>query len=106
LADGLEPEHVVEGRDREAVRRCQTERVRDLAEGLRRQTAAVLDLGELQRRHDGRQGARILRAYFLDPFVQRRFGHYRSTSPMTPSREPTIAIRSATAGSRMQVAVS
>ena len=32
--------------------------------------------------------------------------HYRSTSPMTPSSDPTIAMRSATAASCMQVAVA
>ena len=47
--DGLEVEHVVERRDRLAVRRRQVERLCDLLQGLRRQPAVLL-LREPQRR--------------------------------------------------------
>ena len=103
LADGLEPEHVVERRDREAVRGCQVERVGDVAERLLGQPAAVSLLRQLQRRHHGRQALRVPRPDLLDLVVERA---HRSTSPMTPSSEPTIAIMSAIAASVMQVAVA
>src|SRR5262249_51630810 len=102
LPDGLQVEHVVEGRDCVAVRRRQVQRVRDLADRVRRQPA-VLVLGEAERRD--RRGARALgkaRAHLLDLVVQR----HRSTSPITVSSEPTIAIMSATSASLMQVAVA
>src|SRR5919106_947987 len=90
-------EHVVEGRNRLAVRGGQPERLADVAECLGRQPAVAL-LGRAQRRQHGRADAlRIAGADLLDLVVEA--GH-RSTSPMTPSSEPTIAIRSATSASR------
>ena len=52
-ADGLEVEHVVERRDRLAVRRRQVERVGHLAERLRREPAVAL-LREPERRQHRR----------------------------------------------------
>ena len=49
----------------------------------------------------------IERPDLLDLVVQRRLlGAHRSTSPITASREPTTAIRSATAASVTQAAVA
>ena len=104
LADGLEPEHVVERRDREAVRGRQVERVGDLAERLLREPAAVSLLRELQRRHH--RGERPPGSARGSPGSRSYIVAHRSTSPMTPSSEPTIAIMSATAASRMHVAVA
>ena len=103
LADGLEPEHVVERRDREAVGGRQVERVGDVAERLLGEPAAVALLRELERRHHRRQALGVARPDLLDLVVERA---HRSTSPMTPSSEPTIAIMSAIAASVMQVAVA
>ena len=105
-ADGLQVEHVVEARDRLAVRRRQLERLADLAEGLGREPAAVLLLREPERGQDGRAALRVLRRDLLDPVVRVAGGGHRSTSPMTVSSEPTIAIRSATSASLMHVAVA
>ena len=102
LPDRLQMVHVVEGRDRHAVRGRLVERLRDLAERLGREPAVAL-LREPQRRQRRRARDRIERAHLLDLVVQRA---HRSTSPMTASSEPTIAIRSATAASVMQVAVA
>ncbi len=71
LADGLEPEHVVERRDREAVRRRQVERVGDVAERLLRKPAAVSLLCELQRRHHGRERLGVALAHLLDLVEER-----------------------------------
>ena len=99
LADRLEVEHVVEGRDRLAVGGRQVERVGDLAERLGRQPAVLL-LREAQRRDHGRRRAvRVLLAHLLDLVVERGRAH-RSTSPITVSSEPTIAIMSAISASR------
>ncbi len=62
----LEPILVVEGRDREAVRRGQIERVGDLAERLRGEPASVLLLCEPKRRHDRGEGVGITLAQFPD----------------------------------------
>ena len=98
LAHRLEPEHVVERRDREAVGGRQVERVGDLAERLLREPAAVPLLRELQRRHH--RGERPPGSAPGSPGSRRSSVAHRSTSPMTPSSEPTIAIMSATAASR------
>ena len=104
--DRLQVVHVVEGGDRHAVRGRLVERVRNLAERLRREPAVAL-LREPQRRQGRRAGDGIARPDLLDLVVQRRLlGAHRSTSPMTASREPTTAIRSATAASVMQAAVA
>jgi hypothetical protein len=58
----------------------------------------VLLLRDPQRRQDRRAAVRILR--------ENRVEVKRSTSPITVSREPTIAIRSATSASDMHVAVA
>src|SRR5207253_1794965 len=92
-SDGLEVEHVVERRNRLAVGRRQVERLADLAQRLGRQPAVTL-LREPQGRQDRRAPIRILRRDLPDLVYQ------RSTSPITVSREPTIAIRSATSASR------
>jgi hypothetical protein len=70
-----------------------------------RQPAAVLLLCEPERRQDGRARVGIPAPELVDLLLERRRLH-RSTSPMTPSSDPTIAIRSATAASRMHVAVA
>src|SRR5207244_8632155 len=77
----------------------QLERLAHLCERLRREPAVAL-LGESEGREDGRTALRILsgdRADLVD---------HRSTSPMTVSSEPTIAIMSATSALLMQVAVA
>src|SRR5581483_9826507 len=106
LADRREVELVVERRDRLAERGRDLERVCDLAERLGRQPAVLL-LREPQGGHDraARVGG-VLRPLLLDAVVQRRRGHQRSTSPMTVSSEPTIAIMSAISASFISVAVA
>src|SRR5918996_3496075 len=89
-ADRLQMEHVVEGRDRLAVRGREPERVSDLDEGLGRQPAAVPLLREPQGGQRRRPRVRVARCHLLDLVVQRPRGHYRSVSPITASREPTI----------------
>src|SRR4051812_17023716 len=101
-ADGRQVEHVVEGRDCLAIRGGRAERVADLLERLGRQPAAVLFLREAQRRQDRRARVGILRGDLANLAGKA----HRSTSPMTVSSEPTIAIRSATSASDMQVAVA
>src|SRR6187551_2520317 len=101
-ADRLEVEHVVEGRNRFAERGRRTERVGALTQRLRREITVVL-LREPQRRQRRGAPVRILRLDLLHVLVVRA---HRSTSPMTVSSEPTIAIMSATSASRMQVAVA
>src|SRR5438270_6802547 len=86
-AHRLQVEHVVEGRDRLAVRRREVERLADLAEGLGREPAAVPILRDPERRQDRRPRLRVLRPH-LPGLVDRR-----STSPITVSSEPTMAIR-------------
>ena len=96
LADRCELELVVERRDRLAVRRRQLERVGDLAQHVRREPAVLL-LRKPQRRQDGRARVRrILRPLRLDGG---RGVCHRSTSPITVSSEPTIAIMSAISAS-------
>ncbi len=102
--DRLGMEHVVEGRDGEAVGRRHVERVGDLAERLLREPAAVALLRQAQRRDDGRARLRIGLLDLLDLVVERR--RHRSTSPMTGSSDAATATRSATAVSRTQVAVA
>src|SRR6266540_1258007 len=99
--DRLQVVHVVERRDRLAVRGRQVECVRNLAQRLRRQPAVAL-LRRAQRRHD--RGARvgIQRAKRLDLVEQLC---HLSTSPIKVSREPTIAIMSAINDSRRHLAL-
>src|SRR5512133_239653 len=102
--DGGKVEHVVEGRDRLAVPGRQAERGADLLERLGRQPAAVRLLGDPQRRQNRRARFRELLPQLAN--LRRQFRAHRSTSPMSVSSEPTIAIRSATSASDMQVAVA
>src|SRR6266576_834815 len=92
--DGLQMEHVIEGRDAFAVRRRQIQSLRDLLERLRRQPAAVPLLCDPQRRHYRRARLRILLGDHAH-HVRECPRHQRSTSPINVSSEPTIAIRSA-----------
>src|SRR5205809_3614247 len=101
-ADRREVEHVVEGRDRLAECGCRAERLCALAQRLRREVAVLL-LREPQRRQRRRAPMRILRLHLLHLVLK---GAHLSTSPMTVSSEPTIAIMSATSASRMHVAVA
>src|SRR4051794_16591988 len=102
--DGRQVEHVVEGRDRLAVGRGQAERGAALLQRVGRQPAAVRLLGEPQRRD--RRRARVGEPRAELAYLCRELRAHRSTSPMTVSSEPTIAIRSATSASDMQVAVA
>src|SRR2546423_2034490 len=99
-AHRLQVEHVVEGRDRLAVRGRQIQSLPDLLEGLGRKPAAVPLLRDPQRRQDRRARDGVLRGHLPD------LVDHRSTSPMTVSREPTIAIRSATSAFDVHVAVA
>src|SRR5919204_4770692 len=99
-AHRLEMEHVVEGRDRLAVGGSEVERLADLLEGLRWEPAAVPLLRDPQRGQDRRARDRVLRGHRPD------LVDHRSTSPMTVSKEPTMAIRSATSAFDMHVAVA
>src|SRR5437763_7581711 len=99
-------EHVVEGRDRLAVGRREAERVADLLERLRGEPAAVPPLREPARGQDRRARLRILLRDLSDLVRERPRRHQRSTSPMTVSSDPTMAIMSATYASAMQVAVA
>ena len=103
-SDGLEVEHVVEGRDRLAVRGREVERVGDLAEASGEsqpsRSCASRSAGSTAELAVGVLGRDLLHLR-----VELGVAH-RSTSPMTASSEPTIAIRSATSASRMQVAVA
>src|SRR5438094_7806932 len=92
--DGREMEHVVEGRDPLAVRGGELQGLADLLERLRRQPASVPLLRDPQRRHHRRARLRILRRDRAH-LVREPPRHQRSTSPITVSSEPTIAIRSA-----------
>src|SRR5207253_963252 len=94
-ADWLEVEHVVEVRDRFGLGGREVERFGDLLQRLRREPAAVPRLGRVELVEDRRARVRV-----LPMLVQ------RSTSPITVSSEPTIAIRSATRAFDMQVAVA
>src|SRR3954454_6747412 len=101
--DRLEVEHVVEGRDRVAEGRRDLQRVGGLLERLARQPAVLL-LREPQRRQRRRARALgVARPDFLNLVVE---GRHRSVSPITASREPTTAIRSATRAWCRQVAVA
>src|SRR5690349_463904 len=104
-SDGRQVEHVVEGRDRLAVRGREPERGGDLFERLVGQPAAVLLLDKPQRRDRRRARVREPRAELANLRGQ-LLGAQRSTSPMTVSSEPTIAIRSATSAFDTQVAVA
>src|SRR5581483_10704772 len=97
----LEVEHVVEARDRHAVRRRQVERVADLLERFAREPAVLL-LREPERRQDRRLRARIAPRDLLDLRPQA----HRSVSPMTASSEPTMAMRSAMSAPCEHVAVA
>src|SRR5688572_10681403 len=97
----LEAVLVVERRDREAVRGRELECVRDLADGVRREPAAVCLLGETEGRHDSRERVGVLLAELL----HLRAGHL-SASPMTGSSEPPAAIRSAMRSPCTMVAVA
>src|SRR5919197_5043669 len=98
--DGLQVEHVVEGRDRLAVRGREIERLAHLLERLRREPAAVPLLRDPERGQNRRARHRVLRRDGAD------LVDHRSTSPITVSSEPTMAIRSATSAFDMQVAVA
>ena len=103
LADRCQVELVVERGDRVHVRRRLVECVGYLADHVGREPA-VLGLREPQRRqHRALRVGRILRALGLDRVVE---GAHRSTSPITVSSEPTIAIMSAISASVMHVAVA
>src|SRR6185312_8376037 len=95
-------EHVVEGRNRFAERGRRAQRIGALAQRVRREVTVFL-LREPQRRQRRGAPVRILRLHLLHVLVVRA---HRSTSPITVSSEPTIAIMSATSASRMQVAVA
>src|SRR4249919_1899522 len=69
--DRLEPELVVERRDREAVRGSEIERFGDVPKRLGRKPAAMLLLREPQRRQDGGRALRILRAELAQTGGQR-----------------------------------
>ena len=100
-SDRLEMEHVIEGGDGLAVRGRQLESAGDLDERLRREPAVVL-LGESERRQDRRPALGVLGGHLADLLGER----HRSTSPITVSSEPTIAIMSAISDSRRSVAVA
>src|SRR5215211_142807 len=102
-SDRLEVVHVVEGGDRLDLGRREVHRVGDLAQRLRREPTSMAFLREAQRAHDGRAPLRIPLPQPVD--LRDEVAHL-STSPMTVSNEPTIAIRSATSASRMHVAVA
>src|SRR5207253_2395352 len=107
-ADGLEVVHVIEAGDRLAVRGRQVERLGNLAQRLGRQPPLRL-LGKPECRHDRRPAIGIERRdpLHLPPEMRSIFGgSQRSTSPITVSSEPTIAIMSAIKDSRMHVAVA
>src|SRR5205814_7075638 len=91
-------EHVIEARDAHAVRRRQVERVCDLLECLAAQPAVLL----LRHAQRGQDRALRIRILLRDVGV----AAHRSTSPITASSEPTIAIRSATSESLTHVAVA
>src|SRR6266540_2284540 len=100
--DRLQVVHVVERRDRLAVRGRQVECVRNLAQRLRRQPAIAL-LRQTQRRHHGRARLRVALPHRLNLVEQLC---HRSTSPIRVSSDPTIAIMSAIKESRRHVAVA
>src|SRR5437588_2521026 len=99
-AHRLQVEHVVEGRDRLAVRGREVERLAHFLEGLRREPTAVPLLRDPERGQDRRARHRVLLRHAAD------LVDHRSTSPMTVSSEPTMAIRSATSAFDMHVAVA
>src|SRR4051812_39481557 len=95
---GRQVEHVVEGRDRFDVRGGQVERVAHFGKSLRWQPAAMVFLSEPECGKYSGPRLWVLGCDGLDlsPEIRRIFGdRHRSTSPMTVSSEPTIAIRSA-----------
>src|SRR6187551_757446 len=97
-------EHVVEARDGLAVGGSEIERLSDFAEGIGRKPAVAL-LREPESGHDRRASLRIPCGDGLDLVVERA-RHQRSQSPITVSREPRIAIRSATREPATVVAVA
>src|SRR5579872_4137964 len=104
VADPTQMKHVVEARDR--ITQCgrYTHRVGDLADRVGGKPAVAF---LCQSKRGNERGARVrwkAIAETLDEFVQ--LCAHRSTSPITVSRDPTIAIMSATSASRMQVAVA
>src|SRR6266571_698012 len=90
LAHRREVVHVVEGGDGLHVRRSEVERLGDLAQRVGRKPAVVL-LREPQSVHDARLAVGIRLSGGPDLVGEAQ----RSTSPITVSSEPTIAIRSA-----------
>src|SRR5580765_6211810 len=88
LADRSQVVHVVEGRDRVAVPGREVERVRDLADRVGREPAALLLREPQRRQHRRARALGIARAHLLHPIVEG--GAHRSTSPMTESSEPTM----------------
>src|SRR5215211_6081188 len=105
-ADRLEVVHVVERRHSLDLGGRNVHGVGDLTQRLGREPAVVALLREAQRVHDRGAAFRVPRAQAVHLGDEVRGGHQRSTSPMTVSSEPTIAIRSATRASRMHVAVA
>ena len=104
FADRLEVVHVVEGRDGVAVGGRQVERVGNLANASGESQPYSL-LREPQRGQ--RRRARRLRiAAAASPAMRSARRAHLSTSPITVSSEPTIAIMSAISASVMQVAVA
>ncbi len=97
-------EHVVERGDGKTDRRRNADGVRNLPERLRRQPAVLL-LCEPQRRNQ-RRVRPVGKALAHNIYGPSELVAHRSTSPITVSSEPTIAIMSATSASRMQVAVA
>src|SRR4029453_16080130 len=108
-ADRLEVVHVVERRDRLDLRRSEVHRVGHLSESFRREPSSMVFLREPKSVHHGRARTRVPRLQAVNfPLKVRSIfgGSQRSTSPITVSSEPTIAIRSATSAWRMHVAVA
>src|SRR4029450_722002 len=93
--------HAVERRAPLTVPRLQPERLGHLDERLGRKPA-VLALGDAQTAHHAGALIRVRRRSLADLVLQAHL----STSPITLSSAPTIAIMSATSASRMQVAVA
>src|SRR5207248_4444398 len=103
LADRREVELVVERCDRLAVRRRRLERVGHVAQHLGGEPAVLLLCEPQRRQHRALRLLGVERADRLDLLVE---GGHLSTSPITVSSEPTIAIMSAISASCMHVAVA
>jgi len=85
-----------------AVRGRQVQRVRDLRYRTRRQVPVLLLREPKRRQHSRARPLGVARTHFLNGLVQAQ----RSTSPITESSEPTMAIMSATYALLMHVAVA